>query len=93
MFSSLSQKGEVDIAIFWMEACCFELIGLGASIRWGIVNLDDGDKDLTLLSFFCCGGAGSGENDKGEHEAVLSNIGMKVCVSGARDCLSLAYVS
>ena len=63
-----------------MEACCFELIGLGASIICGTVNLDDGDKDLSLLSFFCCGGAGSGENDKGENDAVLSNIGMKVCV-------------
>ena len=40
----------------------------------------DGDKDLSLLSFFCCGGAGSGEKDKGENDAVLSNIGVKVCI-------------
>ena len=46
----------------------------------GTVSLKDGDNDLSLLSFFCCGGAGLGENDKGENDAVLSNIGMKVCV-------------
>ena len=62
-----------------MEACCCELIGLGASIMWGTVNFDDGDKDLPLLSFFCYGGAGSGENDNGENDTVLSNIGIKVC--------------
>ena len=46
---------------------------------WGTVNLDDGDQDLPLLSFSCCGVAGSGRNDNGENDTVLSNIGMKVC--------------